>query len=410
MMKHETWKNWYKNQSCLAYVVDAKSEADICEAVAFANKKGLKVRVAGTGHSNVALIPNPGVVIVTDNLAGIVAHDLDAETVTLWAGTKICNIGDPLWERGLSLSNQGDVDTQSIAGAISTGTHGTGLALPNLSSRVQSFRMVTASGDVQTIDASDPEKLKAARVSLGLLGIVTQLTMKVSKAYHLHEWVGVMPYEVAAAAESEMVAKFRHFGYFWCSSPASANWLGVPAESEPEKYTDCAYVRIFHPEPIDVGALSKYEHRRRYDRSYRIFPEVYTPDFHEMEFMVPLEDGQKCFRELRSSVRHLFDKVVIPGEMRFTAGDDSYLSEYYGGPRVAISVSGRMHKDDYDFLNACEDIFRKYDGRTHWGKVNRMTREDLQRTYPRHGDFVAIRREMDPNDVFLNDYLAPLFG
>jgi FAD/FMN-containing dehydrogenase len=234
--------------------------------------------------------------------------------------------------------------------------------------------------------------------------------MKVIKAYHLHEWVGVMPYEAAAEIESEMTKKYRHFGYFWCSTRASAKWLGLSIDKDPESFDDCAYVRIFDPNPIDVGELSRYEYSRRYDRSYRIYPEVYTPDFHEMEYMVPLESGQQCFRELKRALRDQFDFLTIPAEMRFTAGDDNYLSEYYGGARAAISVSGRMHKEDLDFFRGCDEIFSKYDGRSHWGKIHFLTRERLERVYPRHGDFVSVRREMDPEGLFLNDYLQPLFG
>lgn len=409
-MKHGTWTNWYGNQSCNAFVADARSEDDIVEAVTFAKNRGLKVRVAGTGHSNVPLIPNSGVVICTDKLKGIAAHDFENNTATIWGGTKIHDIGDALWELGLGLSNQGDIDTQSIAGAISTGTHGTGLSLKSLSSMVDALRIVDATGSVRTIDDSNQHQMRAARVSLGLLGIVTQVKMKVTKAYHLHEWVGLMPYEAAAEIENEMIKKYRHFGYFWCTSAPSLKWLGVPAEGNPERFDDCAYVRIFDPNPIDVGELSRYEIRRRYDRSYRIYPEVYTPDFHEMEYMVPLDVGVECFREVKTSLRDMFEVVTVPGEMRFTAGDDNYLSEYYGGPRIAISASGRMGKEDLDFFRALDKIFEKYDGRSHWGKIHFLNRERLGRVYPRHGDFVSVRREMDPEGMFLNDYLEPLFG
>ncbi len=408
--KRGTWTNWYGNQSCSAFVIDAESEDDIIDAVLFAKKNGLKVRVAGTGHSNVPLIPNQGVVIVTDKLKGVAAHDSENNLVTLWGGTKIHDMGDALWELGLGLTNQGDIDTQSIAGAVSTGTHGTGISLKNLSSMVETLRVVNASADIHTFDGSDEYQMRAARVSLGLLGVVTQVTMKVTKAYHLHEWVGVMPYEAAAEIEDEMNQRFRHFGYFWCSTRASAKWLGLNTEQQTERFDDSAYVRIFDPNPIDVGELAKYEYSRRYDRSYRIYPEVYTPDFHEMEYMIPYEQRAECFQELRATLRDQFNFLTIPAEMRVTAGDENYMSEYFGGVRGAISVSGRMHKEDIDFFRGCDRIFAKYDGRSHWGKIHFLDRERLQQVYPRHADFVAVRRKVDPDNLFLNDYLGPLFG
>lgn len=398
------WKNWYGNIGCDAAVIDVANEADIAEAVRYARRNGLRLRPAGTGHSNVPLVPNAGVVLRTEGLKGLVAHDSAADTATLRGGTKIHDIGDALWAVGLGLSNQGDIDTQAIAGALATGTHGTGLQLQNLSSRITRMRLVDATGEIRILDESDPRRLRAGRVSMGMLGVVSEVTMKVSKAYHLHEWVAVMPFELAAEIELEMCEKFRHFGYFWCSSPASAKWLGADVTEG-----DLAYVRIFHPEPIEVGELEKYCIRRRHDRSYRIYPEVYTPDFHEMEYMVPLAQGAECFRALKTELKDRFDEIALPAEMRFTAGDDNYLSEYFGGPRVAISVSGRMGREEIAFFRACDEIFARYDGRSHWGKIHFLDRARLQKVYPEHGTFVDVRRELDPDGMFLNDYLEPLF-
>lgn len=405
-----TWKNWYENLSCFAYIVDAHCEDDVIAAVRFAAQKGLKVRVAGTGHSNVALVPNAGMVIITDNLKGLVSHDKEHQTATLWGGTKIHDMGDMLWDVGLGLSNQGDIDSQSIAGAISTGTHGTGLSLTNLSSRIVSMRIVDARGEVIVIDGSDERRLRAARVSLGLLGVITQVTMKVSKAYSLHEWIGIMPYEKVVALEQAMHEKYRHFTYFWCALPSCVQWLGVDISTRaPEAFTNCCYVRIFDPDPIDVGELETFTWRRRHDRSYRIYAEVYTKDFDEMEYMIPLEHAQACFREIITDQHEHFSKYRFPVEMRVTAGDDNYLSEYQGQARAAISLAGRMHKNDVDFFRACDRIFAKYQGRSHWAKVNFLDQNRLREVYPRFQDFVDVRREMDPEGRFLNEYLAPKF-
>lgn len=406
-----TWTNWYGNLSCKAAIVDAHTEEDVAEAVRFAGAQGWDLRLAGTGHSNIPLIPNSGMVITTDNLKGLIAHDSDACTVTLAAGTKIRALGDMLWEHGLSLSNQGDVDTQSIVGALSTGTHGTGLALPNLSSRIRALRMVGADGEIVALDqrnAADEDRLRAARVSMGMLGAITSVEMEVSPAYHLHEWMGFMPYAAAAEIEEEMNARFRHFGYFWLPNKKSEKFISV-TDIMQEGQEGFACVRIFDPEPIDVGELEKYTFRRRHDRSYRIFAEDYIPEFDEMEYMVPLEVGRECFEVLTTELHDMFQQISIPGEVRVTAGDDNYLSEYQGGPRRAISLAGPMHADNSTFFAACDEIFARYDGRPHWAKANCMTRERLQAVYPHFDDFLRVRREMDPEGLFLNDYLRPWF-
>ncbi|TIX41819.1 MAG: FAD-binding protein, partial [Mesorhizobium sp.] len=263
------WKNWFGNLSCEALIIDVASEEDMSQAVRHARANGLSLRVAGTGHSNIALIPNTGVVVTTDRLKGLLAHDIEKQTVTVAAGTKIRAMGDMLWEHGFSLTNQGDIDTQSIAGAVSTGTHGTGIQLSNLSARIRSMRLVDAKGDLQELDGRDDDRLRAARVSLGMLGAVTAIELDVSPAYHLHEWLGFIPYRLAAEIENQMNARFRHFTYFWCPNAKSERFISVSGVIR-EGEQDIACVRIFHPEPIEMGELEKYTYRRRHDRSYRI--------------------------------------------------------------------------------------------------------------------------------------------
>jgi FAD/FMN-containing dehydrogenase len=402
------WKNWFENLSCEAVIIDAATEEDVSRAVRYAGSNGVNLRVAGTGHSNVALVPNPGIVVLTDRLKGLLAHDAEKRTVTLAAGTKIRAMGEMLWEHGLSLSNQGDIDTQSIVGAISTGTHGTGINLTNLSARVRSMRLVDANGDLQELGEGDEHRLRAARVSMGMLGAITAVELEVSPAYHLHEWIGFMPYRAAAEIENEMNARFRHFTYFWCPNAKSERFISTEGVIK-EGQTDIACVRIFDPEPIEIGELEKYTYRRRHDRSYRIFAEDYIPEFDEMEYMVPLELGRECFEELISTLHETFHDLAIPTEVRVTAGDDNYLSEYQGAPRRAISLAAHINGDNDEFFAACDAVFARYQGRPHWAKANCMTKARLQELYPHFNDFVAVRRQMDPNGVFLNDYLRRWF-
>jgi FAD/FMN-containing dehydrogenase len=402
------WSNWFGNLSCETRVVDAASEEDVAQAVRHARLEGLSLRVAGTGHSNIALVPNPGVVVITDRLKGLLQHDSGKRTVTLAAGTKIRAMGDMLWEHGLSLSNQGDIDTQSIVGAISTGTHGTGIGLTNLSARVRSMSLIDASGEMRQLDGSDEHRMRAARVSMGMLGAIIAVELEVSPAYYLHEWVGFMPYRAVTEMEDEMNARFRHFTYFWCPNQKSERFISVNGVIK-EGETDVACVRIFHPDPIELGELEKFVFRRRYDRSYRIFAEDYIPEFDEMEYMIPLDQGHECFEELITSLHDILHENAIPTEVRVTAGDDNYLSEYQGGSRMAISLAGHVNADNSRLFQACDAVFARYDGRPHWAKANCMTKDRLKQLYPHFDDFVGVRREMDPEGLFLNDYLRPWF-
>lgn len=404
------WINWYENLSCSAVRFDAATPDDVVQAVNYAKIHDLSLRMAGTGHSNIALVPTSGVVVTTDQLQGLLDHDSDDSTVTLAAGTKIRAMGDMLWEHGLSLPNQGDIDTQSIVGAISTGTHGTGITLKNMSASVLSMTLVTATGELRTITEADGDLMRAARVSMGMLGAVTSIDMSVCPAYKLHEWIGFMPYRQAAEIEDEMNEKYRHFTYFWCADAKSAHWLGFDQGAMSEGDREYACVRIFDPQPIDLPAeLERCTYRRRHDRAYRIYAEDYAPEFDEMEYMVPLASGRACFEELTDTMRDDFKALQIPTEVRVTAGDDSLLSEFEGGPRRSISLGGRMHEDNDEFFRRCDAVFARYGGRSHWAKANCMTRDRLRALFPRFDDFVAIRREIDPSGLFLNNYLKRWF-
>lgn len=404
-----TWTNWYGNMSCNAFVSDPHTEESVCAAIRLARRRGHTIRLAGTGHSNVPLIPNSGTVLTTDALQGVLSHDSGTSTVTIAGGTKIRTLGDKLWDLGLSLTNQGDIDTQSIAGALATGTHGTGQGLTNLSARATSFRIVDANGDLRVIDENSENQLRAARVSLGMLGAVTAVTLKVSPAYMLHEWAALMPYEQVAEIEEHMNTTYRHFGYFCSQNPqAGARFMALDAEQVAAMSTIC-FVRVFDTEPIDAGELEKYTVRRRHDRAYRIFAEDYPPEFDEMEYMIPVADGRACFEELTDRAGPYFRATGIPSEVRVVAGDDSYLSEFQGGARRAISVAGIMHQDNRDFFRACHDVFARFGGRPHWAKASFLTQESVRDLYPLYEDFVAVRRDFDPDGVFLNNHLRPLF-
>jgi FAD/FMN-containing dehydrogenase len=217
-----TWTNWAGNQSFSAHVAAPASEDDVVALVRAALADGSGVRAAGAGHSFTPVIETTGTVLTTARLRGIERIDAGRRHVTALPGTTVGEFGEPLWAAGLALANQGDIDTQAIAGAVATGTHGSGLALPSFSATLRACRLVNGHGEVTEIDGSVPELLRAAQVSVGMLGVMTSLTLEVASAYRLRERIDHQPFTDVIAQWDELVAGHRHFSFFWLPSEQSA--------------------------------------------------------------------------------------------------------------------------------------------------------------------------------------------
>jgi FAD/FMN-containing dehydrogenase len=407
--RSEPWSNWVGNRTCAPIIRVAPSSVDeVRAAVVHATTERHGVRVAASGHSFSDICTTSGTLIEMRNLAGIVDIDCDARQVTLRPGTRIESIGEPLWEAGLSLHNQGDIEAQQIAGAISTGTHGSGLTLRNMAASVAALTVVTADGSTLTIDECDPALLAAARVSVGMLGVVTSLTLDVSPAFKISETVEHWTHGELMTNWENSFRNHRHFSMFWCPT-STANTLydlECPAELD---MRDRARVKFCDPVPMDttddmsvIGA--------RTGRPYRIYPQYCAPNLHELEYMLPFEHGIDAFNEVRQIVLGDPQYGIFPVEVRATAGDDAMLSPNYLCDSLVISVSGQPGADYEGFLRRIHSALGQFGARPHWGKINYFTRDELERVLPRHQDFVAIRRSLDPHGTFLNDSLRPLFS
>ena len=401
------WMNWVGNQSCTPAEVGAPtSEDETATMVVSATQRGLPVRVAGAGHSFTPVVATDGLLLDLRGLGGIRSIDAERRRVVVGPATTIGEFGEPLWGAGLALANQGDIVAQQIAGAVSTATHGSGLRLGCFSSSVRRVRLVNAFGDVVEIGEDDPRRLHAAQVSVGMLGIITELELEVAPAYRLRERIEHWPWDEAWLRFDELAETHRHYSFFWMPSDDSAALYGL--ESASESLADRCHVKIY--DEVDSTTPDSDEPRRRVGPAYVIYPMVYEPNFHELEYFVPYDRGREALAAMRELMLASLPASVFPLEVRTVARDDAYLSHSYARETVVISVSGTPGTEYEPYLREVDRLLGEFDARVHWGKLHFLTRTQLLARYPRASDFIAIRRELDPTNAFLNAHLAPLFS
>ena len=401
------WTNWVGNQSFPAHVATPASEDEVVEHVRRALASGTGVRAAGAGHSFTPIVETDGTVLEMRGLRGVTQVDPARCRVTALPGTTVGEFGEPLWAAGLALANQGDIDTQAIAGAVATGTHGSGLALPSFSASLRACRLVDGRGDIAEIDETQPELLRAAQVAVGMLGVMTSLTLAVVPAYRLSERIEHWPFGDVLARWDELFTGHRHFSFFWLPSEASAELYDL-ATPPGRRMTDTCYVKVYDEAGDDVPDNATPD--RRVDRSYRIYPTDFAPNFHELEYFVPAARGREAVEAMRELMLARQPEAVFPMEVRIAAADDAYLSSNDGTATTVISVSGQPGTQYWPYLRDVDRLLGGFGARVHWGKLHFLTPEQLAERYPGSARFIAIRREFDPRGVFLNDHLRPLFA
>ncbi|MGN6167931.1 MAG: D-arabinono-1,4-lactone oxidase [Solirubrobacteraceae bacterium] len=401
------WTNWVGKRSFTPrYAASPRDEEEVAAMVRAACQRGVGVRVAATGHSFTPIVETGGLLLDVSALSGVLEVDARSKRATAFAGTQIRDFYEPLWNAGLALINQGDIDTQQIAGAVSTATHGSGTRYTSLSGFVRGVRLVTASGDVRDIREDEPEVLRAAQVAVGMLGVITRLELRVTEAYRLRQQVDLWPWEEVMERWDELVEDHRHFGFFWLPTEASGDLYNLSGHGEP--MADKCYVKIYDEaapdEPDDPTP------GRRVDRCYRIYPMVYDPNFHELEYFVPLEKGPQALSAMRELMLKSLPQSLYPMEVRTVGAEDAYLSPSYRTATTVISVSGQPGTDYWGYLRAVDALLAQFDARVHWGKLHFLTRERLHAVYPQAEDFTTLRRQFDPDGMFLNDHLRELFA
>lgn len=416
------WRNWSGN--LVAYPRARFAARDEDDLVRFLRGTTGPVRPVGSGHSFSPLVPTNGDIIVIDRIRGLISHDDANLTATFGAGATLAETGLQLDAVGQAMFNLPDVDRQTLAGAIATATHGTGLRLPCLSAYVKSLRLITSGGEILDVDAdSDRDLLAAARVNLGALGVVTRITVQNRRPYRLKQRTWAERTDDVLERFDELAAAHRHFEIFPLThsdySIALSTDETMEAVNNPPSQEQGAFehlIRLLEIPPAERKPLidamaSEIEPEERVDASYRILSTVRTNRFNEMEYSVPLQAGAECVREILRTILEQQVDVVAPLEYRYVARDETWLSMNSGEEEhAAISIHRVGSRDYRAYFDLIEPIFWKYAGRPHWGKIHSLSAGDLRRLYPNFERFLDVRARLDPRGRMLNDHLAHLFG
>ena len=429
------WRNWGRSQRIRPAHVERPRDADaVSRAVRSAADRGLHVKPVGAGHSFSGIAVAPGVQLDLHELTGVIDVDEASARVTLGAGTNLYRIPALLAPYGLAMQNLGDIDRQTIAGATSTGTHGTGGRFGGLATQIVAVTLVTGDGSLLHVsETENPELLPAARLGLGALGVLVDITLQCVPAFLLHavETSEALPAVLDAYLERSATAD--HFEFYWFPHTEVAvtktnTRLAAEAERHPRPrlgaWVDdtlvangvyrgiCALGRVAPPivPPINRLAGRLMGNGEFTDDSTRVFVTDRTVRFREMEYALPREAVPEALREVDALIRRRGWRISFPVEVRSAAADENWMSTAYGRDTGYIAVHRYFRENPTEYFAAVEAIMRAHDGRPHWGKMHTRTADDLRPAYPRFDDFVAVRDRLDPVGVFENRYLRDVLG
>ena len=431
------WQNWAGN--VLATPSDRRAPttvAEVSDVVTAAAERGDRVKCVGAGHSFTPAAATDGVLVSLDDLTGIesivptrdAAGRVDGADVTVWAGTRLHRLGPLLWELGLAQQNLGDFAEQSLAGAVSTGTHGTGCGAPGLPATVVGLQLVAADGSVLSCSpTSHPEVFEAARLGIGALGVITKMTIRCVPAFALR--AEERPWTLSAALRDlEGFARSAdHAEFFWFPHTDAITVkrnTRLPGDTElspvgrvRELVSDeflaneafDALCRAATRRPTLTPRLNRFASRaltaREFtDRGYRVFASPRRVRFREMEYAVPLGAASSVLRDLRDTIDRSGVVTPFPVEVRFAAADDVWMSTAHHREVCYIAVHQYHRMDHTELFRLAESIFLASGGRPHWGKMHTRTAADLSTMVERFDDFVSVRDRLDPDRLFGNEY------
>jgi L-gulono-1,4-lactone dehydrogenase len=413
-------------------VESPRSLEELRKAVGRATERGLSVRAAGSGHSFTEAALTEGAMIRVESLDRVLEADPESGLVKVEAGITLSALSAALWERGLALENLGDIDRQTLAGAISTATHGTGARFRNLSAQVESLELVLADGGLLSVSSqSDPDAHLAARVGLGALGIVYSATLRAVPAFVMRRVDSPLPLEETLASLDELARRNEHFEFYVFPYTNAALVIERNRVEEPPRPRGrvSAYVneilienqamdvlsRIGRRFPATIPRLARFASRQfsrseRTDRSYRVFASERRVPFTEMEYAIPREHGADAVRRVLALVRERRLPVGFPIEFRVVAPDDAFLSTAYGRETAYVAVHQYRGAPWREYFQTVEEIMSSYGGRPHWGKRHFQTAATLRGLYPRWDDFQRVRARLDPHGRFANAYTDRVLG
>ena len=415
------WSNWSGLHACVPHSIAVPGSVDELR-VMIAKSKG-PIRPVGAGHSFTPLVPTDGTIMSLDRLNALTAHD--ETTVTVDAGIRLFALGEQLERLGQSMSVLPDINKQSLAGALATATHGTGASFGSLAQHVRGLQLIMADGNLVECDGErEPELFQAALVSLGALGVVTQVRLQNRTALRLERRTWFEPIEEAIATAQSRSGKHRHYEFYYLTFTGTAYCIShdetaaavTPREKNPENDGAEQLMTLrdwFAWAPslrrmIAQGLIANQDAPPVVGPAWRLLSTDRPKRFNEMEYHVPRDALTACLREVITAIeRH--SEVYFPIEVRFIAPDTAWLSPFYD--RTAASIAVHMgHTQDHGFFySQIEPIFRRFDGRPHWGKLHSLGARDLAALYPQWRAFTELRRQYDPAGRFLNAHLRKVF-
>jgi FAD-linked oxidoreductase len=425
-----TWSNWAGQQTCTpARVERPGSESELSEVVGRAAADGLGVRAFGSGHSFTAACLTDGCLINQTGMGRLIDVDRSSGLVRAEAGIKLHALTPMLHEHGLALENQGDIDVQSLAGALSTSTHGTGAQYSNLSANVVGCRLVTADGTVLDLDGDD---LAAARVSVGALGVISELTMQCVPSFRIHRIDEPKPLDDVLARFDELADAHDHFEFFGfphsdrvltftstrtqdAAKPRS-RWKAWVDDELIGNHVFGTAMRLgrLRPKwnPGITRTIARFLSRSEIlDDSFRVYAHERRVKFTECEYAIPREHAVAAVQRVVELVRSEPILTGFPIEVRVSRGDEqSFLSTAYGRDTAYIAVHQFVGMPFEHYFRGVEAIMDDYEGRPHWGKRHEQTAAKLAPRYPAWERFQAVRAKLDPDGVFTNDYVARSLG
>jgi L-gulonolactone oxidase len=427
------WRNWSRELSCVPAATEhPESREDVVAAVRRAADAGRVVRVAGAGHSFTELVPTDGMLLLLDRMDRVLDVDRASGLVRVEAGITIHELSAGLAGHGLALENLGDIDVQSIAGAMATATHGTGRRLGNIPSQVVEVELVTGEGDVVCCSAEeDTDAWRAARVSLGALGVITAVTLRCVPAFTLRGVDRPAPLEETLDALDELVDGNEHFEFFtFPHSPLALTRTNNRADAPPAPPgrarewaedivlgnhvfgTLCRLGRRF---PDQIPRLNRLVSRvagsqTRLDRSDRVFASPRLVRFTEMEYALPRAHAAPAVRGVRELIDAHGFHVNFPIELRFVAGDDALLSPAHDRDTAYVAVHTFEGMAFEPYFRAVEELMDGLGGRPHWGKRHFQTAATLRDRYPEWDRFAAVRARLDPGGRFANAHVERVLG
>jgi L-gulonolactone oxidase len=422
------WRNWAGDQACRPAAIEHPANAaEVAEAIGRARAAGRKVRVAGAGHSFTDAVLTDGTLLTLDRMRRVLDVDRSSGLARVEAGISLRELSEALWAHGLALENLGDVDVQSIAGATATGTHGTGSRLRNLSAALHEIELVMADGaSARLSEANAADAWRAARVSVGALGVVTAVTLRAVPAFTLEGIDSTAPLDNVLGRVDELADGAEHFElYVFPHSPLALTRTNRRVDRRPEPpgraraWVDDVLLRnhVFglacaagRRAPRLIPHLNRLLARasgttRRVDRSYRVFASPRLVRFTEMEYALPRARVAEALRAVLAVAERPGFAVPFPIEVRFVAPDDAFLSPAGGRETAYIAVHMYRGMEWEPYFRAIEQVMDGFDGRPHWGKRHFQTAATLAPRYPDWDRFQAVRGQLDPDGVFANGYV-----